>query len=181
VALAREVGMAHGVAVDRRIVERRQIERRQHIVCDHAAVGGAERHALDIGDRRDPLADHALGLLDRQERPGEGEAVVGELRHQVCSISPGTEVSGAACRIKISVTPSMSSSATTGTLTCGSGTSEATAITAGSFGAISGMPTAARCTSSLGCGARLYSPAMTRATGAGFFRRAPRGGAPGGA
>ena len=31
-----EVGVAHRVAVDRRIVERRQIDRRDHVARDHA-------------------------------------------------------------------------------------------------------------------------------------------------
>ena len=80
-----EIGVAHGVAVDRRIVERRQIDRCDDVARDHAPARGVERHGLDLGDRRDALGDDALDLIDRQQRTGEREAVVGELRHQPCS------------------------------------------------------------------------------------------------
>ena len=88
--------MAHGVAVDGGIVERRQIDRRDDFARDHAPAGGIERHGLDFLDRRDPFADNALDLSDRQQRTRECEAVVAELRHRRYPARANTESSGAA-------------------------------------------------------------------------------------
>ena len=86
VARGGEIGMAHGIAVDRRIVERRQVDRRDDIARDHAAARGGERHALGLGHRRDALGDQPLHLGDRQQRAAERKAVVGELRHHARSL-----------------------------------------------------------------------------------------------
>ncbi len=88
-----EIGVAHRVAVDRRIVERRQIDGRHHVAREHAAARrrlSATR--LDLGDRRDALADDALDLVDRQQRAREREAVVGELRHHAGPACAGSGV-----------------------------------------------------------------------------------------
>jgi hypothetical protein len=103
-----EIGVTHGIAVDRRIIERRQIDGRHHVARDHAPVGGGERHRLDLGDRRHALADDAFDLVHRQQRTREGEAVVRELRHQPRSACAGTAWMGVACRIKSSAMRSMS-------------------------------------------------------------------------
>ena len=136
-----EIGVAHGVAVDRGIVERRQIDRRDDVARDHAPVRGLERNGFDLRDRRNPLADDALDLVDRKQRAGEREAVVGELRHHRLSACARTAASGAACRIRMSAMRSMSSRSTTGTRAAGSGASEAMATIAGSSGCRSGLPT----------------------------------------
>ena len=47
-----EIGVPHRVAVDRRIVERRQVDRRHDILGEHAPDRGGERHGFDLGDRR---------------------------------------------------------------------------------------------------------------------------------
>ena len=77
-----EVSVANRVAVDGGIVERRQAERRHDIARDHAPARGEERHRLDLGYRIDALGDQALSFGDRQKRPGEGEAIISQLRHQ---------------------------------------------------------------------------------------------------
>ena len=66
-ALALEIVGAHRVAVDRRIIERRQIDRSDDILGKHAARGLPQRHPLASAHLRNALADQALGLGDRQE------------------------------------------------------------------------------------------------------------------
>ena len=103
-----EIGVPYRIAVDRRIVERRQVDRRHHVTCDHAPIGGGERYHLDLGHRRYALADDAFDLLHRQQRTRKGEAVVRELRHQPRSACAGTAWMGVACRIRNSAMRSMS-------------------------------------------------------------------------
>src|SRR5262249_55162308 len=122
---------------------------------DHASACRMERNRLDPGDRRDALADDALDLVHRQQRTREGEAVVGELRHHPCPACASTAWIGAACRIRRSAMRPTSARPTTGTRAAGSGSSDATAMIAGSSGGSSGLPTAARYTSSLGWGSAL--------------------------
>src|SRR5262249_8446870 len=150
-----EIGVAHRIAVDRGIVERRQAERRHDIARDYAPARREERHRLDLGPRLDPLRDQALGFRDRQKRPRECEAVVSQLRHQATPAPANAAESGTARLIRISTMASTSSRSMTGTGACRSATSDAIATMAGSPSARSGMPTAARCTSSFGCGALL--------------------------
>ncbi len=113
--------------------------------------------------------DHPLDLVDRQQRAGEGEAVVGELRHHRLSAcaSDGRERHGVPeqnvgdrARCRRDRRPALAP--------CGSGASEAIATIAGSSGCSSGLPTPARWTSSLGCGSRLKPSTSTRSTGASF-------------
>src|SRR5262249_600902 len=112
----------------------------------------AQVDLLGLGDRRDARRDQPLHLGDRHQRAGEREAVVGELRHHA---APGGRGGGAACLSRMSMAASVSSIATGGTGIPGSATSEAIATAWGSSGWISGLPTLARKTSSLGCGSRL--------------------------
>ena len=81
VAVAFEISMAHGVTIDRGIVERRQIDRRLDVIGGDAAVRGVQRQPFSFGDRRDALADQPFHVLERQQRTGKGETVVGQLRH----------------------------------------------------------------------------------------------------
>ena len=88
VAIGAQIGMAHGIAVDRRIIERRQIDRRLDVGGGDAAARAAQRHPLGLGHRRDALADQPLHVLERQQRTGKRETVVGQLRHQPLTSSP---------------------------------------------------------------------------------------------
>ncbi len=88
-ALAIEIVGAHRIAVDRRIVERRHVDRGDDIFRKHAARGLAQRHGLAPTHRRDALGDQALRIGDREQRAGEGEAVVAELRHHAFSRGGG--------------------------------------------------------------------------------------------
>ncbi len=144
VARGGKIGMAHGIAVDRRIVERRQIDRRQNIQRDDTAARSGERHRLGLRHRRNTLRDQLLHLGHRQQRAAKGEAIVGELRHHAAPCGARTSASGAASTVRMSAIFSMSSSETTGSSTLGSGTSEATATTQLSSGCSSGLPTMAR-------------------------------------
>ena len=150
-----EIGVADRVAIDRGIVERRQAERRHDIARDHAPARGEQRHRLDLGNRFHALRDQTLGFRDREKRPREREAIVGQLRHQAAPARANAAPSGTARLIRISTIRSTSSSSMTGTGASLSATSDAIATMAGSPKASSGMPTAARCTSSFGCGAPL--------------------------
>src|SRR5207245_564173 len=150
-----EIGVPHCVAIDRRIVERRQAERRHDITRDHPAACSEQRHGLDLRNRLDTLVDQALGIRDREKRPGERKAIVGQLRHQAIPARASAAASGTARLIRISTMPSTSLRSRTGAGAFGRATSDAIATIAGSFGASSGMPTAARWTSSFGCGSLL--------------------------
>ena len=88
VGVWREIGMAHGIAVDRRIIEGRQIDRRHHVLGGDAAARAAQAHALGLGDRRDALADQPLHVRQRQQRAGKRKTVVGELRHTPLTSRP---------------------------------------------------------------------------------------------
>ena len=79
--LRSKIHMAHGIAIDRRIGERRQRDRREDIGRDHAPVGLRERYSLFLRDRHDPFGDQRQRRFDRHERAAEGEAIVGQLRH----------------------------------------------------------------------------------------------------
>src|SRR2546423_1851450 len=78
-----EVAMADRVAVDGGIIERRQIEWSDEILCQHAAGGQIEAHALDLRYRAHALAHQPLDVLDREQRAAERETIVGELRHRM--------------------------------------------------------------------------------------------------
>ena len=73
--------MAHGVAVDRRIVERRQIDRRLDVEGGDAGARPVQRHTLGFAHGRDALADQPFHVVEPQQRAGECETVVGQLRH----------------------------------------------------------------------------------------------------
>ena len=77
-----EIGVAHGVAVDRRVVERRQIDRRHDVARDHAPAGDGKRHRFDFRNRRHPLRDDALDLVHGEQRTREGKAIIAKLRHR---------------------------------------------------------------------------------------------------
>ena len=47
----RKVGMPHGIAVDRGIIERRQIDRRRDVARNHPAGGLRERNGFDLRQR----------------------------------------------------------------------------------------------------------------------------------
>ena len=81
VAIGREIGVAHGVAVDRRIIERRQIDRRLHVEGEHAAARAVQDHLLGLSDRFDAFADQPLHVVEPQQRTGKRETVVGQLSH----------------------------------------------------------------------------------------------------
>src|SRR5262249_13269526 len=134
VGFAVEIDVAHGVAVDRGIVERRQIDGRHHVARNHAPIRSMQGNGLNFGDRRNALADDALDLLHRQQRAREREAIVAKLRHYCFLMCASTAATGAALRIRTSAMPSMSSRSTTGTRAAGNGASEAMATTAGSPG-----------------------------------------------
>src|SRR4051812_17771471 len=95
-----------------------------------------------LGNRRDPLVDQPLDIVDREQRSAERKAIVGELSHQACTRAT-TASRGCAFAIRSSATASISSSETTGTRAA-TGPSLATATTFGSSGASSGFPTTAR-------------------------------------
>ena len=78
----RKVGMPHGIAVDRGIIEWRQIDRRGDIARNHPAGGLRERDGFGFRQRLHALRDDPLEIFDRQQRPGKREAIVGQLRHQ---------------------------------------------------------------------------------------------------
>ena len=140
-ALRADIGVPHRVAIHRGVVERRQVDRRDDIGGKHAAARVLERHRLGLRDRRHALIDQPLDILDREQRAAEGEAVVGELGHQL--ISSSTASSGLAFATRISATASTSSSDTTCTRAA-TGPSLAIATMFGSSGARSGLPTDAR-------------------------------------
>jgi hypothetical protein len=76
-----QVGEAHRETVDGRVVEGRQIQRGRHVLCEHTAIGCADRQDFRAGDGRQPLADERPRRIDRHEFAAEGEAIVGELGH----------------------------------------------------------------------------------------------------
>ncbi len=115
-ALGIEIAVAHRVAVDRGVVERRQVERRDHVRGQHPSARRREAHRLCFAHRLHALGDHPLHVRDRQQRPREREAVVGELRHQALRIACAALCSGVACFSSTSAICSMSSRSTTGTL-----------------------------------------------------------------
>ena len=82
-----KIAVAHRVTVDCGIVERRQVDRRDHVARHHAPVCVGNRHLLGLLHRRHAFADQPFDLVDRHERAGERETVVGELRHHVSSRS----------------------------------------------------------------------------------------------
>jgi hypothetical protein len=141
--LRANVRVAHRIAIDRRVVERRQVDRRDHACGKHAGARILQRDRLDFGDRRHALIDQPLDVVDREQRPAEREAIVGELGHQALRTRAITASSGTAFATRISATASASSSDTTGTRAA-TGPSLAIATMFGSSGASSGLPTAAR-------------------------------------
>src|SRR5262249_11795679 len=153
--VAIEIAVPHRVAIHRRIVERRQIERCCDVGGEHPAARGAEADSLGLGHRLHALRDQPLHVGDRHQRPGEREAIVGELRHQALRIAAATLCNGAACCNSTSAMVDTSSRPTTGTLACGNAMSEAIATICGSSGAMSGLPFAARWISSFGKASRL--------------------------
>ena len=132
VHLGIEIGMAHGIAVDGRIIEGGKIDGRDDITCKYATACGVERNGLDLRDRRDPFANDALDLVHSEQRSRKREAIVGELRHHPGPACAGMASSGAAYRIRVSAMPSISSRSTTGTRAAANGSSEAIATMAGS-------------------------------------------------
>src|SRR4051812_25980011 len=143
--------MAHSVTIDRRIIEWRQIDRRKNVGSDDATASGSERHRLDFLHWRDALINQPLHLLERHQRSGECEAVVGELRHQL-TFNPA---SGTACLSSASATASISLRSIAGSLVSGTGASDAMATICGSSGCNGGLPFALRKISILGNGSRL--------------------------
>src|SRR5215210_7982125 len=145
--------MPHRVAVDGRIIERRQIQRRDHVACDHATTSLRERGLFRLRDRSHALADQPLHLGERQQGSGKREAILAELCHQQASANKASR--GAAWTSSRSTTLSISSRFTTGTRADGTGWSDAIATMCGSSGCSNGLPKLARYTSSFGCGSRL--------------------------
>ena len=111
----REIAVPHRIAIDGRIVERRQIDRRDDVAGEHAPARRRERHAFGLGHRLHALGDHPLHVGDRQQRAGEGKAVVGELRHHALCMAAAAFGSGTACLSRTSTMPSMSFRSITGT------------------------------------------------------------------
>src|SRR5205085_8146204 len=139
-----EIGVADRIAIDGGIIERRQIDRSDDVLGQRAARGSIEAHPLDLGDRLDALEHQPFDILDREQRPAEGEAIVGELRHHPASARCSTRSTGAAWASTVSRTASMSSIASTGIRAEGSGRSDAIATMFGSSGWSSGLPKASR-------------------------------------
>ncbi len=126
VAVRLEIGVAHGVAVHRRIIERRQIDRRLDVEGQHAAARAVQRHLLGFGDRCDALADQPLHVVEPQQRTGKGETIVGQLRHLRAPHSGASPI-GTACLSSRSAIASMSLRSITGTVAAGKGVSAAMA------------------------------------------------------
>ena len=78
---ARHVLAAHGIAVDRRIRERRQLQGGDQIVGEHAAIGFGEGHCLHFVDGAETLDDCGDRILDGEDWRAGREAVLRELRH----------------------------------------------------------------------------------------------------
>src|SRR6476646_1929283 len=119
--------MAHRIAIDCRIVERRQGDRRLQFSGDNAAAGTMERHAFDLGHRRDALVDELLHIVESQQRSRKCKTVVGKLRHRqlrVAAIAAATDTARLRSRSAIAATSLRS---ITGTLASGSETSDAMA------------------------------------------------------
>jgi hypothetical protein len=109
-----EIAVPHRIAIDGRIVERRQIERRDDIAGEHATARRRERHAFALAHRLHALGDHPFHVGDRQQRAGEGKAVVGELRHHALCMAAAAFCNGTACLSRTSTMPSMSFRSITG-------------------------------------------------------------------
>ena len=62
-----EIGMPHGVSIDRRIVERRQVHGRHEIGCEDPPGCRSQRDDLDLGNWAYPLIDDAFGFIDREQ------------------------------------------------------------------------------------------------------------------
>src|SRR5258707_2015465 len=132
------------MAVEGRIVERGQIERRDDIGRDPAPPPRRERYTFVLAHRLHTLSDHPFHVGDRQQRAGEGKAVVGELRHHALCMAAAAFGNGTACLSSTSTMPSMSFRSITGTAAFGSGVSQAMAMMWGSAGCSSGLPLATR-------------------------------------
>src|SRR5262249_52121401 len=143
-ARACEAGVPHPEAVDGGIVERRQGGPRDHVGGEPPPGAPVELTALGLDDGSNPLGKQPFDLLHGKRWAAEGEAVVGELRHQTLPPQPASAATGTARASIRSATASTSSSATTGTRACGTGASDATATMCGSSGWSDGLPTAAR-------------------------------------
>ncbi len=78
---ARQVLPAHGIAVDRRVRERRQLQRGDQIVGQHATIGFGERHGLHFVDGAETRNDCGDRILDGQDLRAGREAVLRELCH----------------------------------------------------------------------------------------------------
>ena len=64
-----EIGMPHGVPIDRRIIERRQIHGRNESSCRQDLPGcRSQCGALDLGNWAYLLIDDAFGFIDREQR-----------------------------------------------------------------------------------------------------------------
>ncbi|MGY4411743.1 hypothetical protein ACVWW4_003479 [Bradyrhizobium sp. LB7.1] len=60
----RNICVAHGVAIDGRVGERRQRQRRRNVARQHTPVRIDQRHGFEIGNRADARRDQANGLAD---------------------------------------------------------------------------------------------------------------------
>ncbi len=139
-----EIGVADRVAVDGRIIERRQIERGDDFLGQHATRGMIEAHPFDLSDWAHALEHQPFDVLDQEQRAAEGEAIVGKLRHQPLPARSFGIATGAARASIVSRMASTSSIASTGTRAEGSGRSDAIATMLGSSGWSSGLPTDSR-------------------------------------
>ncbi len=82
VCIRRQTVGANGVTIDGRIIEWRNIDGRNDVTGEHAALRLTEVNTLPPVDRDDPFGNETLGVINRKQRTVEGEAIVGELRHQ---------------------------------------------------------------------------------------------------
>ena len=92
-----EIGVAHRIAVDRGIIERRQIDRRDHVGARARGRRASRERTVSLsatGATRSAISRSISS--SRQQRPGKREAVVGELRHQRAPRGQRAS-SGAAC------------------------------------------------------------------------------------
>jgi hypothetical protein len=78
----RQIGVAHRIAINRRVVGLRQVDRRNKVRSENAPIRRRQRGELDRRDRFDAFADLADAVLDREQRAAERKAIVGELGHR---------------------------------------------------------------------------------------------------
>ena len=83
--LGREIGEAHGIAIDRGVVVRRHIAGRDERRREDASGRVLERDGLDLGQGQGQGPDAVERFRARHQAAAEGEAIIAELRHRRAS------------------------------------------------------------------------------------------------